>query len=881
MLAENWPDLVEEYKDRTTRLVVEARTSWNDVHALNQKVAQAFRDATPKLQSTTSTLPASIIGELSHELLVAPLSEYSSQRPLNRYITCIEHYDIGLDDLVHQLSGSVRDEVSDGLAREAVLRSPIESDVVLLIAQSLLRLLTPWNIARRSCSSPVGLPGQFDAEFDRWLQTTGSDAAEVTQLLEKYSVWANKAEQRMCDPTHKIRKMSGRRRRKLLEKRKQLMDFRLRLERAVHGLLDIEHHLALFAAEATALTTYAVKTLEREHHGLVAELDAVISALETWQVEKKPRDLPQPEGRLISSEERASEWVRYLNERLHFHIPDTVECVTVRGVRRPRIRWRQLELRSQATRSFEEIGRPLAQEAFKIVETVQTTVVREIERAREVVEFGVESSQLESDRELIKEALSNALSLLLHQRKVTKNPIPSAEEALSQAQAAVFLDIHTRLEVSRLGAIAYATRQGGLRAAERLLVLATKQTHKLARATAKTLRSAVDWALVTLGWVPPPTPKLQPVEERARLSRILEIQLGARDLPALYRRLFRIEPVEDARFLIGRDAELAGLSRALDRWRAGTGAAILIVGDRGSGKTSLLNCTLGDNAQDESVVRAQFSQRLTTTCQLEKYLSELLAVGKNGSIDKALRTKRRIVMLEEVERTFLRTMNGFEAIRTLSRLIETTSSSTLWILSTNSTAFRYLQQAVTFDRTFGYRINAMAVSRGTIIHSIMQRHNLSGLRLQFAPLPEGDPRIGKVKRLLSLEPDPQEVFFAALYGQSGGVFRASLELWQDCIDRVEGGVVQMRQPLSPNYRSLSGELDDVDALTIQAFMQHGGLTESELSEVFGIAPHTSERRIARMLDLEIIEPEPCFAGFRVRPQAWRFVREVLHGRNLA
>jgi hypothetical protein len=36
-----------------------------------------------------------------------------------------------------------------------------------------------------------------------------------------------------------------------------------------------------------------------------------------------------------------------------------------------------------------------------------------------------------------------------------------------------------------------------------------------------------------------------------------------------------------------------------------------------------------------------------------------------------------------------------------------------------------------------------------------------------------------------------------------------------------------------------------------------------------------------MLDLEIIEPEPCFAGFRIRPQAWRFVREVLHGLNLA
>ena len=205
----------------------------------------------------------------------------------------------------------------------------------------------------------------------------------------------------------------------------------------------------------------------------------------------------------------------------------------------------------------------------------------------------------------------------------------------------------------------------------------------------------------------------------------------------------------------------------------------------------------------------------------------------------------------------------------------------LYGFSTNSTAFRYLHQAVAFDRTFGYRINAMAVSRGTIVIPSCSAITFPVFVCSLLHCRRVIARIGKVKRLLSLEPDPQEVFFTALYSQSGGVFRGSLELWQDCIDRVEGGVVQMRQPLSPNYRSLSGELDDVDALTIQAFMQHGGLTECELSEVFGIAPHTSERRIARMLDLEIIEPEPCFTGFRVRPQAWRFVREVLHGRNLA
>jgi hypothetical protein len=57
---------------------------------------------------------------------------------------------------------------------------------------------------------------------------------------------------------------------------------------------------------------------------------------------------------------------------------------------------------------------------------------------------------------------------------------------------------------------------------------------------------------------------------------------------------------------------------------------------------------LENNFQDESVIRAHFSERLTTAGQLETFLTELLAISKNGSIDEALRTRRRIVMLEEV-----------------------------------------------------------------------------------------------------------------------------------------------------------------------------------------------------------------------------------------
>jgi hypothetical protein len=35
-----------------------------------------------------------------------------------------------------------------------------------------------------------------------------------------------------------------------------------------------------------------------------------------------------------------------------------------------------------------------------------------------------------------------------------------------------------------------------------------------------------------------------------------------------------------------------------------------------------------------------------------------------------------------------------------------------------------------------------------------------------------------------------------------------------------------------------------------------------------------------LIDLQILEPEPAGPGLRVKPQAGRFVRQVLHNKNL-
>jgi hypothetical protein len=237
-------------------------------------------------------------------------------------------------------------------------------------------------------------------------------------------------------------------------------------------------------------------------------------------------------------------------------------------------------------------------------------------------------------------------------------------------------------------------------------------------------------------------------------------------------------------------------------------------------------------------------------------------------------------MLEEVERTFLRRIGGLAALRELLDMISMTSRTTLWIASMNEAGFRYLRGAAGMAAIFTHRINAMAVTPEHLRAAVLQRHNLSGLRLQFAPPPEEDPRVGRMRRLLGLEREPQEIFFDSLYAQSEGVFRSAFELWQDSVERVEGGVVNMRQPLAPNYTDLEAELGLEDLLALQAILQHGSLTADELGAVLMLDPLAAHRCLGRLDDLEVLEPEPAGAGLRIRPQAGRFVRQVLHGRNL-
>jgi len=382
------------------------------------------------------------------------------------------------------------------------------------------------------------------------------------------------------------------------------------------------------------------------------------------------------------------------------------------------------------------------------------------------------------------------------------------------------------------------------------------------------------------GWETPPVTAHEPVIARGYLSDALDLRISTRDLPAIYRRLFRLAPVEDPRFLIGRNVELAALAKVCSLWQEDHAVSVVLVGARGSGKTSLLNCGLAAEFPDAEVIRSQFSERITDRESMRNFLRALLQISEGQDLIEALSSRKLVVVLEELERTFLRRMNGFEAVQELLAIVSATSRKTLWILGLNQHAYRCLDAATGLGQYFSHRINAMAIAPAHLRSAILLRHRFSGLRLQYpAPAPV-DPRTDRFRKLLGLQQNPEELFFDTLYAQSEGIFRSAFELWQHYAERAEGGVLYMKRPLEPDAEPLITQFNQDDAFTLKAIMQHGSLTAEEHAGIFEVPLEKSRLRIEKLASLECLESDPSGPGWRVRPEAGRIVHTALNRLNL-
>jgi hypothetical protein len=888
---------------RLDRFRTELATSWQELSVQLQHVQSALAaidisTLAPRQLESFETCFA----DFARELLSAPAQSCIKSRFHERTLEAIADLRSDLQDLVHRLpaettaanGGSPLPVIAlRGISSSRVLsglrkRSELDGELQLLFARAILHLAEPWQMVRRGClrwlAASLEEPPKLDKYRARWQRRTEEYTRRANELLDEYRQWSESmSEQVRRAATVRRPAYSDARSAEVLDELQKDFEFWARQQRAVSSVLQLELHLVQVASSSLASARAALTSIQQERLELIDEVDSVVRWLETRNTAELATGFPSVQANLLAAEARQEYHFRELDRIVRSELPARIE--TVKPSRR-RVGWtdpwKELAPMEAFSSALGHEPRRICLEGFHEAEFRHRSLVREVERVREVVAFGTEAAREGSAEgiQVAAESISNSMELLRHQRQSLPPIRQLLENSLARSLSAWHLDAVVPLEQGRIGAfatLAQRVSEQGSRELGRATIEAGRRAALLAARGAGNLSNHV---LYTLGLKTPPVPPAPAVARTPRLDELRELQAPTSNLPLIYQRLFRLVPVDDPRFLIGRDEELAGLGEARRLWASGKAVSILLIGARGSGKTSFLNVAERAVFRDLEVVRGSLSDRILTSSAMEEFLRRFLKLPPETDLMDSLRAQRRVIVLEEIERAFLRRMDGFEGIRYLLELVSSSWHSTLWLLCLNEAAFRYLELGVGLTRYFSHRLNAMAVNHDDLRNAILLRHNLSGYRLAFAPPPEGDPRISRFRAALGLKRDAEAFFFASIFEQSEGIFRAAFRLWQQHIDRIEGGVVYMRQLLNPGTEPLIASLIADDYFSLQAILQHGGLNCRNMSAVFDETESMSQRRLERLEALGLIEPDPMAAGYRIRPDAGRFVREALNRQNL-
>lgn len=813
------------------RLLVRLQTSWDDLWSCTASAVQAM--------SVAEQAPADV-GDLhavrswyettTQQLLVDPLQQFFRLQPVKNALDAMTVHDA-------EIAG-----------RALHSRSRIDRRFQRVLIVTALDIPELWRIFRG---------GSNAAELKSWHKRRDAHTKEAGALLERYAQWAKKAtdERAASDRVDKDSRA----------------DLWWRQYRALIETLELEMAWRNLTLAWFSTTVTLISDLDREGEAAHAYRAGTLR----W-LEEGARSDAADNFALITPEERLRGWALPVESAAQRELKEKVELMADGW--RPRVR--SVAARPRFLRAFDTYARGPMHGIIERSWQSTARAVRDAEQSKEMIAYWNEAAQGRPDEvsQIVEEARRNAMIAL--REEIPRLP----PEQLNREAVDAFWRWHRNgslmLEADRDGWVELLLRpraRSFLPAVMEMLQLRGRaELHR----GAEWVRDRVERTMESVGGRVPAHPTLPPVVRRTTLRDTLSLPAAKRELPPLYRLLFRLSPVEDRRFLVGRDAELAGLNQAVTDWTAGRFAACLLVGGRGSGKTSLLNCAVRETLADHTLIRAEFHERLLHPVQLDAFFRKLLKLADDVDLDEAFAAERRVLILEEGERIFLRTVDGFAVVHHFVHLIHRTAATTFWIVVMNDRSFRVLDAATHLHRVFSHRINAMSVSRSDLEAAILERHRLSGLRLEFAPPPLGDPRVNRVKRWFGLEDSPQSLFFDSLFQQSEGIFRSAFELWLSSIERVEGDRIHIRQPLDPSFTEFREELRQEDQFTLLAIQEHGSLTREELAEVLCEPQMASRGRVERLMALGLIEHDPEHPGLRVRPEAQRFVNDLLRRANL-
>lgn len=353
-------------------------------------------------------------------------------------------------------------------------------------------------------------------------------------------------------------------------------------------------------------------------------------------------------------------------------------------------------------------------------------------------------------------------------------------------------------------------------------------------------------------------------------------------LPFVYQRLFKLEPVTDESFYMKRNAEILELNKAYQSWESGNYAPVAIIGERGSGVSSLFLDYQKEMQGKHKIIHKEVKEMIYSPVQFLHFLGELFGQPQFSSLEEVIKfvldkDGKSIILLEDTQHVFLKRVNGFQALKMLIELVSKTNKKIFWVVSCTTHTWSYLNKTMDIEDAFAYTITIREMTDEAIIELILKRHRVSGYNVEFIP----SKRIQQLKKYQRLDKAEKREFlkneyFSHLCEFANSNVSLAIIYWLRSTQKVEGNTIFIGvEALNFNFlNSLSTD----KLFTIYEILLHNGLREEDLANIREMSIDKARMRLLILFDDGILVKDEAY--YSVNLLLYRPLIRLLSARNI-
>lgn len=357
------------------------------------------------------------------------------------------------------------------------------------------------------------------------------------------------------------------------------------------------------------------------------------------------------------------------------------------------------------------------------------------------------------------------------------------------------------------------------------------------------------------------------------------------DLPFIYKRLFDRDFSIDERFYVPPKNTMEMIANSYDQWKRGLSANVAIIGEKGSGKTTMIRFAKKEILKETEPDEVFFDKTFTDKEELLKKLCKALKFKQTDSveefIDKVEKKKGpSVLIVENLQNVFIRNINGYEALEAFWVIMSSTMDKIFWIVSSSRYSWDFFVKMSDADQYFSHVLFADKLDETEIKEAILSRHKSSGYELHFEP----DDSLKNSRAYKKLIGDPKrsqelirENYFTKLSKISEGNTSIAMIFWLQSIKEFDNQRFVFR-PLEVT------EVDKLEApsrkvlFTLAALVVHDTLKKEEVALALHEDLSESRLMLARLKTKGIVYTSK--SGYNLNHLVYRQVVRLLKRRNI-